>query len=166
MGWFSRGLFTEPSCSSLVWRGKLERTLQTLPPRSGDSPKAGDWDREPEPPERKPRQLLVSPLVAGYCVPSLGPMRGWQGDSVSALQHLQVSRDGKELGETGGGLTGIALLLGKASAPTPPPAPDPGQWPRVAARIMQVRPELTHGAPPTFFLRVKMAPTRVSSKCI
>lgn len=53
MGSFSKDLITELSCSSLVWRDKLERPLQTLPPRNRDSEKVGDWGREPEPWEGK-----------------------------------------------------------------------------------------------------------------
>lgn len=49
-------------------------------------------------------------------------MQGGRGDIVSALQHPQGHRERKELGETGvcvGVLTGMALLLGKASANHP-----------------------------------------------
>ena len=56
MHWFSKGLITEPSCSSLVWRGKLERPLQTLPlglgthqRQSASASWQGIWGRQPEP---------------------------------------------------------------------------------------------------------------------
>lgn len=134
MGWFSEDLITEPSCSSLVWRDKLERPLQTLPPRSGDSAKAGDWGREPDPWEGKPEQLLLSSRVAGYCKPSPGPVQGGQGDIVSALRHLQVCRHRKELGAGGEGLPGMALF-GKASAPPPPTWCSGSEWQMGSCKI-------------------------------
>lgn len=101
MGWFFEDLITEPPCSSLVWRDKLERPHQTLRPRGGDSPKQGTGagslgpGRESQSSSSCPLGLLdTASLPLAQC--------GAGGGTSSLLSSTPRStEDRKELGETG-----------------------------------------------------------------
>lgn len=119
MGWFSEDLITEPSCSSPVWGGQLERLLQTCllewgPTKGGQHAPCGRgfgagslslWGGA------APRVLSGSRIPWAFSWPNVG--RQCLCSSSTPSQRRQEETQGDRWG---GVLTGVALLLGKASA--------------------------------------------------